>query len=316
MWHDIAYQEILVRPLRLGETGQAEVLSDLRATLEVEGGGYVLSPPVPDQTSLPEESSLFLNPSGASAFKGTIPLRTATPLPANPVYDAGNQPLLRIEVSQDGIYRLDYAYLTSHGVPTTGVEVEYLHLMCRGVEIPLMLEGPSSGTLSSSHSLIFCGQKLAIRDLPEYNGGDYSETNVYWLYLGSTPGRRMADLAVAPTAGFPQATSFLYTLHVEVNNYSDSLDHFRLAGDNWFWAPFLIGNPGTTGSRSYSVTLPHALPGFCSVTSVVASLGTGAHTQAHDHQRGRPRNRAHSRHLGRQGHPFRNVGLHYRIRAR
>ena len=279
-WHGIAYQEILVRPLRLDGAGQAEALTELRATIGVRGDGYVLSPPLADQASLSEESALFLNPSGAVAFKGARDGRAEAIVRVNPVYDAGNQPLLRIDVSKDGIYGMDYAYLTSHGVPTTGILVENLHLMCRGVEIPVMLEGPSAGALSSSHSLLFYGQKLAIRDLPEFNGGDYSDTNVYWLYLGSTPGRRMANVAVAPTAGFPQAASFLDTLHVEVNNLNDSLDHFRPSGDNWFWAPYLIGDPGTTGSRTYNVALPHALPGTCTATSVVASLGTGAHTLA------------------------------------
>ena len=49
--------------------------------------------------------------------------------------------------------------------------VENLHLMCRGVEIPFLLEGPSSGPLTASHAVVFFGQKLSIKDRPLYVRG-------------------------------------------------------------------------------------------------------------------------------------------------
>jgi hypothetical protein len=158
--------------------------------------------------------------------------------------------------------------------------VEHLHLKCQGVEIPILVEGSASGPFTQSNALVYYGQRLAIHEKPEFGGGDYSERNVYYLYSDLLPGRRMLSVQATPTTGFSVVDKFNAQVHVEVNNYLDSVDHFRLNGDNWFWLPILFAQAGSRTSRNYTVSLLHPVTTSpeLSVSVVVASLTAGPHS--------------------------------------
>jgi hypothetical protein len=274
-WHGIPYQEVLVFPLRLSKEGATEVLTHFSASLNVAGIRRSLAPAIPDGGSLPEECALFLNPSGALAFRycAAGPGEAGSGPPAH----ASDAHPLRIEISRDGVYRLDYAYLTSHGLDAAGALVQNLRLTCRGLELPLLVEGPATGTLTPSHALVFYGQALDINDRPVFNGGDFTSTNIYWLSGGGAPGLRMAQVPASPSGGFPPVSQFLSDIRLEVNNYHDSLDHFRPNGDNWFWSPVLSSPAGSPFSKSFAADLPHAIGSSLTATAVLASLNSGPH---------------------------------------
>lgn len=277
VWRGRRYQEVLIHPLRLDAGGAVFYLAALEANFLFKGSAG-LSPRPTAGAELPPEASAFINPSDAigrvSAF--AIPEDRLVPSGRELTLPAGS---IRIEIARDGLYRVDGQYLLAHGLPS-GTAVENLHMRCRGVELPLLVEGPSSGPVTSSTALVFYGQGLRIRDRPLFSGGDFSGVNVYWLYQDSTPGARMPQTPAEPVHGFATTVAFLAQDHLEVNNQHDPVDHFRPNGDNWFWGPMFYSAPAASATRDYAVTISHPVGDGLSVTAVTASINPGAHALA------------------------------------
>ena len=178
--------------------------------------------------------------------------------PTSPQAETPTASKLRLSITRDGIYRLDEAYLSSHGFSLTGADPSKIHLSARGVEIPYYLEGPVSGTFGLGNAILFYGQKLSITDRPYFNGGDFSDADVYWLSVETTAGTTMAEVATPPLGGYPQPASFTTTVHAETNSYFYLINHLRPNGDVWFWGPYLGTGPGGSSmSRNYTLQLPH-----------------------------------------------------------
>ena len=277
VWRGVSYQEVLIYPLRASQDGRPELLEDLTIELDSFQTLEGLPPKGPRPSLGTSDLGAFINPSVAlaNAAHGLGALRAdRKSLPEL----AGAGTPVRIEIGRDGVYRLDYAYLTGHGLDASLAAVENLHLMCRGVEIPFLLEGPSAGPLTASHAVVFFGQKLSIKDRPLYVGGDFSDVNVYWLYADSTAGLRMGTALAIPEHGYATRASFACATHVEVNNYNWPVDHYRPNGDNWFWVPLLMASPGSSSSKDYTVTLLHPLGASVSATVVTAGASMGNHT--------------------------------------
>ncbi len=269
-WHGISYQEVIVHPIQADENGQGRLLVSLTATLEIgnveserpEAGG-VLSP----------EAPLFVNPGQTSLFARTRGPWEPGPEAAAPETSPGR---CRISVSQDGIYRLDANYLASHGLNLVGTSLSSIHLMSRGVQLPFFVDGPSSPTFGSQNAIVFYGQHLHVTNRPYWQGGDFTRSNVYWLYADATPGVLMQSSSAAPSSGYQTVTTFSATVHNEVNNFYDPINHFRPNGDNWFWAPvYVVPAGGSSSAQSYSTNLSAAAGTGATLTAVFAGL-TGA----------------------------------------
>ena len=274
-WRGIPYQEILLHPLKPAPSGEGALLLqrllfrvDFAVDIRRQFSGGATRP----------ESRLFLNPwdvesSGEeglggngqeAAFSATLP-------PAFPAF--------RISVSQDGIYRLNYTYLTSHGLNPTGTNPNYLHLWCRGVEIPIVVEGPLGSNLVSTNAVVFYGQKLSIKNRDVWNGGDFTDTNVYWLYVGTTPGLRMTSVIATPAHGWGTVSNFQTTVHAEQNTYFNIINHYRPNRDLWYWGPALVvaANPPGPTTHSYTLPLPHPVNSASSLSAVFAGFGAAQH---------------------------------------
>jgi len=274
VWRGQRYQEVLIHPLRQDADGAVFYLAALEAILRVKGSPGLSPRPLAGATLQPEASA-FINPGDAAGHAPAIAIPENRPVPSSRevTLPAGS---IRIEIAQDGLYRVNGQYLLAHGLPS-GTAVENLHMRCRGVELPLLVEGPSSGPVTSSTALVFYGQGLRIRDRPLFSGGDFSGVNVYWLCADDTPGVRMPQKPAGTVRGFATATSFFASVHLETNTQHDPVDHFRPNGDNWFWGPVFYSAPAASATRDYAVTLPHPTGNGLSVTAVTASINTGTH---------------------------------------
>jgi PKD repeat protein len=277
-WRATNFQEILIYPLKAGDTGgTASLLTSLTVRVEVPGVGKVRKTGEAGGCTLPAGVDLFLNPEDAGTDAASPVRPTFVPaVQLNPVVTyAAAAPKLRIEVSKDGLYRLDYAYLIGHDFPIDGTDPANLHLMCRGVEIPIVIEGPQTGSFGAGNDIVFYGQKMDVKDRPVWNGGDFTNTNVYWLFADSTPGLRMGTVNATPDGGFPVAQNFICMVHFETNNFFYCIYHIRPNGDLWYWGPVLTA----ASSGSYSLSLPHSAAGTnIQVEALVASLNGGTHT--------------------------------------
>jgi PKD repeat protein len=271
-WHGIPFQEILLHPIQLDDQGKQRLLVDLRAVLKVSGGGQGSRMPVP--LRIPSEALAFVNPAQAALY--TQRNSSAFPTAENTLQPTLPQ-RLRLSISQDGIYRLSANYLSSNGLNLVGASLSTIHLMSRGVQLPFWVDGPQGSTFTSQNAIVFYAQHLHITNRPLWQGGDFTSTNVYWLYTDATPGLLMQTADATPSSGFATVTSFTTTVHSEVNNFYDPIDHFRPNGDNWFWGPvYVIPAGGSSTPRTYTVSLPDSTGQGTQITAVFAGLTTAS----------------------------------------
>jgi len=184
-------------------------------------------------------------------------------------------PVYRISINQDGIVKLTKSYLDSIGVNFSSVDPRKIHIYSRGVEIPIYVEGEEDGVFDSGDSIIFYGQKLFIRDRNVWNGGDFTDTNVYLLFADDNNGLRMNELDVSPTnPSFPETTTFVSNVTFETNNFMSWADHLRPNGELWFWGPglfYVVG--GGEKNRTISLNLPHPVSNSDSFSLQIVEAG-------------------------------------------
>jgi len=273
-WHGVPFQEILISPVQPSATpDRVRILES--CSLRLLPGTEVEPAVIPRLVPNTGDLAAFANPLRAAELKASqAQERRVSPTQAPEAV----APRARISVSQDGIYRMTYAYLVAQGIDPSSWTASNVHMASRGVEVPILVEGPAGGTFGSSNAIVFYGQELSITNRPVWNGGDFTDTNVYWLYADSTPGLRMADVGAAPVSGYATAPSFTSKLHFESNDILDSYDHFRPNGDEWFWLPYLSAPNGSPGPAvTHAVTLPHPAASGFSVTAVLAGLRSFTH---------------------------------------
>jgi len=273
LWRGIPYQEVLLRPVRPapggGDAVEVLVSAVLHIGLETPGVRFSESGRPPARGA---DAELFVNPSDAQ------PVSPAGRLAPPPAPEGGPAPGLRITVTSDGLVRADYAWLTAHGFAPSGLDPRNFHLTCQGVEIPILVEGESDGVFGSGDAVVFYGQRAALPARSLWNGGDFTDTNVYWLRSGTTPGLRMVAVPCAPVSGFTAVISFLTTVRAESDTFFDVVDHFRPQGSLWYWGPsFGPAAGGAASVRHLTLQAPGALSGSVQVEMIQAGLGPGTH---------------------------------------
>ena len=146
----------------------------------------------------------------------------------------------KIHVEEDGIVHITYPRLREAGVDLGGVEPATIKLTYRGQEIPIRIVGEGEG--------------VAIEFYGTANESKYSDANIYWLTVGQTAGKRVAERPASPedAASFP--SSFRATLHRE----EDLLYWSKApqAADHWCWR--LLTAPS---SATFTFDLPHLTDG-------------------------------------------------------
>ncbi|UYZ63664.1 putative type IX secretion system sortase PorU2 [Hymenobacter weizhouensis] len=121
------------------------------------------------------------------------------------------QQYYKIKVARDGLYRLDYNYLTQAGI--SGVSPQQLQLWRRGRQVAIHVAGNQTA-LDASTVIEFYGQRndgeldrdmfLVLGDQPQPYYSLFTDTASYFLtWSAATPARRMAQSNAAATAPHP-----------------------------------------------------------------------------------------------------------------
>ncbi len=137
-------------------------------------------------------------------------------------------------------------------------------------EIPILVNGESDGKFDTADTIIFYALGpdnyrdrfgLASDPRAEYLENPFTDHTVYWLaWGGSLPGapKRIAPVAVAPSAGAPVVTESEARLHLEQNGiYDPSMYEAGYRWETWFWDSFDSKNP----PRVKQIVLPHVAAG-------------------------------------------------------
>jgi uncharacterized repeat protein (TIGR01451 family) len=133
------------------------------------------------------------------------------PRPVSPIRGPGEVPLswdtsaaVKISVSEEGWYSVSRSQLVAAGLDP-GADARFLQLYAEGVEQPILILGNQAGALGPNDSIEFYGTGI---DTP------FSDTRVYWLVEGGSPGKRITTI-VSPGSGQVDLQSFPFTVVLE-----------------------------------------------------------------------------------------------------
>ncbi len=185
----------------------------------------------------------------------------------------------KLTVRQDGIYRLDYAWVAANAPDILTDPASRYRIMNLGVEIPItVFDMDGDGTFENNGAqpddyIEFTGQKLSwdilAPDLWEH--GDWTDDNIYWLDAATVPGLRITTRNGNPVNGYPQPADFSETIHHEVNDTFiqtvpvDGLEH-------WHQKPGVVA-VGSGSSQTFSVSIPDASAATTQASIKVKLLG-------------------------------------------
>lgn len=181
---------------------------------------------------------LVANPQDLQKYMPLAPEVIPTDAPDfgwSPVQDRAKE-LLKLEVAQDGVYRVTGADLQEAGVALNELQPTALHLLRDGEAQPLRYEpiepGKSSGSVSPDDNFVFYGLQ---------NNSTFSTTSTYWLAVD--PDRQPVRIPVStqqPAAREPAVPAPPYTeklvLEEDVPPVLTKNDQFlTILGYRWVW---------------------------------------------------------------------------------
>lgn len=160
---------------------------------------------------------------------------------------------LKLVVDEDGLYRLTPGDLVAAGWSLSAIDPRTLSLTSQGRPVALRVEGEADGRLDGGDFAEFYGQRFRGDQMAE----KYTNTNVYWLAAGGTPGPRMTTASAAPQGAPPAPPSFWTVHHAEENHHW--FTHHVLnwpTRDTWWWTRMYV----TTNPSQKDWDLPSLLP--------------------------------------------------------
>ncbi len=161
---------------------------------------------------------------------------------------------LKIEVSQNGIFRLTGADLLTAGVDPASIDPASLRMFHRDSEIAVRVVS-NEGGFDKDAAILFYAEGV---DNP------YTGTDVYWLYWGgSTSGMRMQWVDGAVEEALPQVAAFTDVLTIEENHIPWLETPGAPNADYWFWE---------------KITAPEGVTYYVEVVSPVSDQGTAVFT--------------------------------------
>ena len=132
-------------------------------------------------------------------------------------------PSWRIEVHEEGMYRLTYEELETAGLPVTMLDPGTFQLFNLGNEVAIQVNNSVENQFSPGDEIIFYSGKITDK---------YTQDNVYWLTFGHTEGLRMERVNGTPGTN-PTASNYQDLQRSEQNlNYinfipsEDIVEHF------------------------------------------------------------------------------------------
>lgn len=171
-------------------------------------------------------------------------------------------------VNTDGIYRLSASWAFTNTPDVVNRSVANLRVDCQGLQIPItVVDANSDGSFNGSDFIEFYGQALTwdILAPDEWNSGDYTDDNVYWLYWNAPPGLRATVTAGAPTDLYPIPADFSETVHHEGTGRFVQQVPAPGTIDHWYESPAVYAQ-GAASSQTFSV----ATPGVSTTTSTAS----------------------------------------------
>ena len=176
------------------------------------------------------------------------------------------------EARPEGLYALDYTYLSNAGLPVDTLDPRTFRMFWMGDEIAIRVLGEADGSFDPGDAILFYGRNV---DSLFYDGllptNKYTGDNVYWLSYGGASGKRMADEDGAPVSTL--AAPFPHKEHLE-ENYNHLPTYPMVEGaDHWYWQKIEIYGSNSV-SKDYHFDAHNIATGAYSGELSVALLST------------------------------------------
>ncbi len=162
---------------------------------------------------------------GEISTKATTRESFGTEFESDAVSDTRAQQRMRIEVRENGIYRISYSELATKGLPAS-LHPSTLQLHSDGAEVAIRLVTASPNVFAAGDYIEFYGEALNTR---------FTDINVYWLAWGEQQGRRMQSVDGTDTGTGTLLTAFYERLHEEQNKTWWSGTPGAPDVDYWLW---------------------------------------------------------------------------------
>lgn len=184
---------------------------DLKGTTSMRGPFFVSesSSDTHDATKSVLIGSLGSNSAESNrSYPVTASVRQKTLTPTLLTIQSGiaSQQAVKLSVKTEGWYRVNQTDLTAAGIPSN-VDPSLLQLFVDGTQVPIEITNGGSAPVKGA-------KPSAAWDGIEFYGlgidSQYTDSHVYWVVVGTSPGLRVNVLP--PAAGAPAPSSFSYTV--------------------------------------------------------------------------------------------------------
>jgi len=180
-------------------------------------------------------------------------------------------PAYKVEISEEGIYRLTAADLAAGGVDVATVDMSQIRLFYLGDEAAVYIYDQNlDNRLDGTDYILFYGRAV------KNTYAKYTSTNVYWLTLSGGEGlpKRMRSIDGAPAAG-QLATAFSATTRHEANELYGRTAPGEDDIDRWFFSTYVPGDgwdKGWVPTAGDSIPFTVSLPGAASQGTVIINM--------------------------------------------
>lgn len=169
------------------------------------------------------------------------------------------EPAYRIYVQADGMHRLDYAYLSSAGLPVDSINPETFRMFNMGTEIAIQVTGDGDTQFETGEAIIFYGRSI---DSLFYDGlaptNKYTGENVFWLTYGGPAGLRMTTPDGAASGAVP--APFVHKVHIETKSQNSqyiSAYPKEPNADHWYDSRLLVTSATGSRNKDYTLNIAH-----------------------------------------------------------
>jgi len=207
-------------------------------------------------------------------------------------------PYYKVELTEDGMYKIDYNYLKDHNINPDDIDPRTLKIFNGGsavlsfdttsfpgendtvpYQIPIYVYGESDGKFDMDDYLLFYGVSLSLwsrcsvsNNVPLFYN-PYTDTNVYWLSWGESSGKRMDMVDGSPSFNEPFApSSHQKTLHIEENKLCPAKSGF-----GWVWEEIVLPANVNSMSRDYVFSVENLYTDSFNISCAVYGATTSTH---------------------------------------
>lgn len=251
-FRQVSYVDVLLFPVQWDTHGKSNIVRSI--TLRLNFSHSSSSFRAEDLPSISRLYDRFFANSWRDKVSPSV--KSASPLsPWQPPAHSGD--VYKVVVRKDGIYKLDRDLISANTTwNVSSLDPRNLRLYNNGQQIPLFVSGEQDGTFDVGDAIYFYGKALTgENDAGVWQKGDYTDDNVYWLLVGTTPGLRMVARDVSPASGYPSATAFTSTVHFE-QNLQFAIFQNNPDTDLWLWKLAIWASNSSAAVQHHNVTLP------------------------------------------------------------